>query len=115
MQTIHITGEVQFPDSTPHFQGGTLFVTLQDVSQMDAASALIAQAVQPQIAYTGQPLTFQLTATLPDGDVGSYNVRAHISRTGDAEQFQQGDYISTQHHAVSTDAEQTFEIPVQAV
>lgn len=115
MQTIHITGEVQFPDGTPHFQGGTLFVTVQDVSQMDAASALIAQAVQPEIVYDGQPLSFQLTAALPEDSTASYNVRAHLSRTGDAGQFHQGDYISTQHHAVSTEAEQTIAIPVQAV
>lgn len=82
--------------------GATLRVKLEDVSRIDAAATLVAEAVFPiaRPLDAGAELPFALAVPEVD-DRARYNVRAHVDLTGSGD-ITAGDRISTAAHPVLT-------------
>lgn len=96
-----VSGEVRLLETLDE-AGGTLHVQVEDVSRVDAASSVVAEALIPidHPIAAGEGIPFSIL--VPEIDEGaSYSVRAHLDVTGSAE-VTVGDRISTAAHPVLT-------------
>jgi hypothetical protein len=95
-------GEVIF-EGTRSFAGAIVYVRLEDVSRLDAPSAVIAEQVIRDVAHQAgsqQGLEFSLYGQIPD-DQASYTVRVHVDVDGDG-RVSRGDYLSMESVPVLT-------------
>ena len=98
-----MSGEVLFEEGARPFYGATVYIRLENNSQLDAASQVIAEQVVRNFSY--QPgesagLEFKLYGEQPD-EHASCNVRAHVDLNGDS-RISAGDYITMQSYPVLT-------------
>jgi uncharacterized lipoprotein YbaY len=97
-----VTGEIVFAGDTPTFMGATVYVRLEDVSLMDAASNIVEeQVIQRVSGSAGQRLSFALQGQLPDDDRARLHISVHVSLSGSRE-IESGDYITMQSYPVLT-------------
>lgn len=95
VQTL-VSGEIQFPENTPHFGKATVFVKLMDTGIMDGQLKVVSEMTMPFADYTGYPIAYMLEGD----DVGNRNnlsVHVHISLNG-SDSIDKGDYITKQRY-----------------
>ena len=98
-----VKGKITFEKETPPFTGATLYVRLENVTDADIASQVVADYVQQNVAFdpnTDRELLFSIAGDAPDSRV-SYAVRVHIDIDGDGA-VSRGDLISMQSYPVIT-------------
>jgi uncharacterized lipoprotein YbaY len=98
-----VKGKITFEEETPPFSGATLYVRLENVTDADIPSQVVADYVQQNVAFdpnTGRELLFSIAGDAPDSRV-SYAVRVHIDIDGDGA-VSRGDLISMQSYPVIT-------------
>lgn len=113
MLTKRIQVKATLPDGTPKFDDATLFVTIEDTSQVDAGARILYRKAQKGIAYDGTPLSFDVDGSTSQ-NTGSHNLRMHLSKDGDDSQFKSGDFITTQSYPID-DTTTTVNVHLQAV
>ena len=86
----------------PVIPGGTIRVVVEDVSSVDGAATIVAEATHPltEALGTGDRWTIELVVPRVD-DRASYNVRAHLDLTGSG-RVSDGDRITTRSYPVLT-------------
>lgn len=98
MATTLLTGEIQFPDGTPHFGKATVFVKLMDTGMMDGTPTVISEMTMPFADYTGYPIAYQLDGDEPDNR-NNLSLHVHVSLDG-SDDISKGDYITKQRNDV---------------
>lgn len=73
-----ITGEIVLPRDADHFTDAFVSVQLEEVGLMDAPAKVVLEMTMSNVAYTGQPIHFELDGQLPERE-GQYNIRVHIN------------------------------------
>jgi len=97
-----ISGEIAFDDGSPHFEGATVRVILEDVTRADAAAREVARTTSADYSRaTGDPpLAFSLRVDDLD-PVRRYEVRVHVDRASSG-RISIGDQVTTESHPVAT-------------
>ena len=98
-----VSGEISFAETSKPVSKATVYVRLEDVSRLDAASRLISEAVLHDVSLPGgdkDRLKFDLYGEVPDAKA-DYNVRVHVDVDGDG-QVSRGDYITMESYPVLT-------------
>lgn len=98
-----LEGEITFEEAGASLEGATAYIRLEDASQADAASRIIAEQVVQDISHeTGSKdkLRISLHGQIPN-EKASYIVSVHIDVDGDG-QISQGDYINMESYPVLT-------------
>lgn len=112
-----IKGWVLLPVGTTGLRAAVLVVTLEDVTQADAAAIIVARYVGPPLATPdvgSAALHFELTFEWP-GPAVRYVVRALLDVDGDG-RASRGDYVSTQSYPVDeTVLQDPMEISVSRI
>ena len=82
--------------------GAVVHLKLEDVSRLDAAAVVVAEAVLPLAsgAAAGADIPFSITVPAAD-EAASYGVRAHVDTTGSGD-ISSGDLVSSQAYPVLT-------------
>ncbi|KYC42291.1 hypothetical protein WA1_20160 [Scytonema hofmannii PCC 7110] len=104
-----VKGEILFGEEINTFSGATVNVYLEDVTDVDASSRIVAKQVIPDVSHqigTQNRIEFALKSQIVDM-CASYSIRVHVSLHGN-EQIQRGDYITMESYPVLT-----FEYPLQ--
>jgi|GEM_PF-5307182 len=113
MLTKRLLVKAALPEETPKFENATLFVTIEDTSQMDAEARILYRKAQKGVAYDGTPLILDVDGSTSQNS-GQHNLRIHLSRDGDDSQFKSGDFITTQSYAID-DTTTNITVNLQAV
>lgn len=98
-----VTGKITFEEGAPSFTGATVYVRLENITVADAASEVIGDYVERDVAFdpkTDRDLSFAIAGEAANPR-DSYSVRVHIDVDGDGE-VSVGDFISTQTYPVIT-------------
>ena len=98
-----VSGEILFSENASSFSGATVYVRLEDVSNADAPSKVIAEQILRDISYKAQsktPLAFSIHGRSVNAKA-SYAVRVHVDTDADGE-VSLGDYISMESYPVLT-------------
>ena len=95
-----VSGTLRLADAVA--PGAIVRVKLEDVSRLDAAAVVVAEAVLPLAsgAAAGADIPFSITVPAAD-EAASYGVRAHVDTTGSGD-ISPGDLVSTQAYPVLT-------------
>lgn len=95
-----VSGTLRLADAVA--PGAIVRVKLEDVSRLDAASVVVAEAVLPLAsgAAAGADIPFSITAPAAD-EAASYGIRAHVDTTGSGD-ISPGDLVSIQAYPVLT-------------
>ena len=98
-----VKGKITFEEGAPPFTGATVYVRLEDITLADAASEVVAEYVERDVAFdpkTDRDLSFAIAGEAADSRA-SYAVRVHVDIDGDGE-ITEGDFISMQSYPVIT-------------
>lgn len=98
-----VKGEITFEQGAPPFSGATLYVRLENLTYADAASEVVANYVERDVAFdpkSTKVLSFEITGAAPDPRA-RYGVRVHIDIDGDG-QVSRGDFVNMQSCPVIT-------------
>jgi uncharacterized lipoprotein YbaY len=98
-----VEGEITFEKLGASFSGATAYIRIEDTSQVDTASSIIAEQAIHNISHqTGgdDKLTISLRGQIPS-EKARYIVSVHIDVDGDR-QVSQGDYINMESYPVLT-------------
>lgn len=98
-----VTGIILIGKKVEPFSGATAHVRLEDVSNADAASRVVAEQTLRNVSHTKgdeTKLKFALYGKLPN-ERASYSVSAHVDLDNDGE-VSVGDYISMESYPVLT-------------
>ena len=98
-----VKGKITFEEETPPFTNATIYVRLEDITDADTASKVVANYVQRDVAFdprTTSELLFSLAGDPPDPQA-NYAVRVHIDIDGDGK-VSRGDLISMESYPVIT-------------
>lgn len=98
-----VSGEILFSKYAQSFSGATVYVRLEDVSNADAPSKVIAEQILRDISYKAQskaPLAFSIHGNSVNAKA-SYAIRVHVD-TDDDKVVSLGDYISMESYPVLT-------------
>jgi uncharacterized lipoprotein YbaY len=98
-----LEGEITFAKTGTSFSGATAYIKLEDVSQADTGSIIVAQQVIGDISHQqGQEEKIQVSL---QGQIlnerASYIVSVHVDVDGDG-QISKGDYINMESYPVLT-------------
>jgi uncharacterized lipoprotein YbaY len=95
-----VSGTLRLADAVA--PGAIVRVKVEDVSRLDAAAVVIAEAVLPLAsgAAAGADIPFSITVPAAD-EAASYGVRAHVDTTGSGD-ISPGDLVSNQAYPVLT-------------
>ena len=97
-----LTGEITFAKTGTSFSGATVYIRLEDVSQADAASKIVAEQIVEDISHQqGGEEKVQVSLQSQIDERASYIVSVHIDVDGDG-QISQGDYINMSSYPVLT-------------
>lgn len=109
-----ITANITFPANTAHFTNATAYIRLESISMLDMPATIVAETVQRQVNYSGEPLSFRLKGQMND-TTSAFNLRVHISMTN-VDDVQRGDYVTKRNYSVETNDQATpIEVQVEAV
>jgi uncharacterized lipoprotein YbaY len=97
---VLVSGDITIVDSQSSFAGATVYVRLEDISQADAASTVVAEQVLRDISDTDLPLQFSLTGELFD-EQANYIVTVHVD-VDDNGALNTGDFITMESYPVLT-------------
>jgi uncharacterized lipoprotein YbaY len=100
MDDVLVSGEISIADSGSSFSGATVYVRLEDVSQADAASTVVAEQVMRDVSSADLPLSFSLSGELPD-EQANYIVSVHVD-VDDNGALNAGDFITMESYPVIT-------------
>lgn len=98
-----LEGEIEFEETGASFSGAIAYIRLEDASQADSASSIIAEQVIQNISHrTGSKdkLQISLRGQIPN-ERASYIISVHIDVDGDR-QISRGDYINMESYPVLT-------------
>ena len=95
-----VSGTIRLADAVA--PGAIVRLKLEDVSRLDAAAVVVAEAVLPLAsgAAAGADIPFSMTVPTAD-EAASYSVRAHVDTTGSGD-ISPGDLVSSRAHPVLT-------------
>ena len=98
-----VSGDIYFEETSKPVSNATVYIRLEDVSRLDAASVLISEEILYDAALVGDGkdrLNFKLYGEVPDAKA-DYIVRVHVDVDKDG-QVSQGDYITMESYPVLT-------------
>ena len=98
-----LKGEITFAKTGTSFSGATAYIRLEDVSQADAASKIIAEQIVENISHQqggDEKVQVSLQSQTLD-ERASYIVSVHIDVDGDR-QVSTGDYINMESYPILT-------------
>ena len=99
--TLRIQGDITFEGGQIDISSADVYIRLQDVSRVDAASVTIAeQRVEslPQGTNTSNTIPFELIADIKNNR-GSLIIAAHVDLSKDRK-ISVGDYITMQSYSI---------------
>lgn len=98
-----LKGEITFAKTGTSFSGVTAYIRLEDVSQADTASRIVAQQVIEDISHQqGEEEKIQVSLECQIvNERASYIVSVHVDVDGDG-QVSKGDYINMESYPVLT-------------
>jgi hypothetical protein len=92
---------IEWPDGVMLPEGAWARVTIEDVSQMDSESIVVAERVIEHVSTDAPLVTEVEVGTVNPGS--DFVVRVHVSSArGSTSQVESGDLLSTQSHPVLT-------------
>ena len=98
-----VHGQIQFACGAASFSGATLYIRLLDVSNADAASAVVAEQIVPDVrCVAGSTTTLPFALRAPNIDrQAHYTISAHCDLDADGV-ISVGDLITMQSYPVLT-------------
>ena len=103
---ILVSGEIIFEDGGPSFDGATVYVRLEDVSRVDAASIVVAEQIISKVTAADVPIHFRLTGE-PLAERAAYIVTVHVDVDGSGV-LSPGDYLTMESYPVTIQSEPQY-------
>jgi uncharacterized lipoprotein YbaY len=95
-----VRGAITFEEGAPAFRSATLYIRLEDVTEADASSRLVAQEIRRGVSGPPREIPFEIKTAGID-ERASYNVSVLVDLDGDGRPSR-GDFTSVQSYPVLT-------------